>query len=96
MRLCHSLDMRFDRIGSGLILQATCCAPRCDRMYARFLPRKVRTQAAGQHFATAYDWGSLLSMRQLVNEMRCLDAGFCENCQAGKRLTECQGAKATA
>lgn len=91
MKLCHSLDMRYDRIASGSVLQATCCAPRCGRMYARFVPSKVKTAVAGPHYATADDWASLLSMRRLVDELRCRAVGFCESCQAGHPLTECKG-----
>ena len=91
MKLCHSLDMRYDRIGSGLILQATCFAPRCGRMYARLVNSKVKTWVASKHFANADDWATLLSMRRLVDEMRCHAEHFCASCEAGHLLTECQG-----
>lgn len=91
MKLCHALDMRYDRIGSGLILQATCCAPGCGRMYARLVNLKVRTQVAGRHFADADDWASLLTMRRLFDEMRCQADHFCVNCEAGHSLTDCKG-----
>ena len=91
MKLCHPLDQRFDRIGSGLILQATCCAPKCGRMYARLVNSKVKTWVAGKHFADSDDWATLLSMRQLVNEMRCQSDHFCASCEAGHPLTACQG-----
>ena len=96
MRLCHPIDMQFHRIGSGLILQATCCAPGCGRVYARLVHRKVKTVDAGRHFAAADDWASLLTMRRLFEEMRCRDTGFCESCHAGKALTACAGAQAPA
>ena len=91
MKLCHSLDMRYDRIGSGLILQATCCAPQCGRMYARLVNSKVKTWVAGQHFAQSDDWASLLSMRRWVEEVRCRADHFCASCEAGHLLTECRG-----
>lgn len=91
MRLCHPLDMESVRIASGSVLQATCCVPRCGRMYARFVPSKVKTTVAWSRYATSDDWASLLSMRRLVDEMRCRAAGFCESCQAGHSLLECQG-----
>jgi hypothetical protein len=91
MKLCHSLDMRYDRIGSGLILQATCCAPKCGRMYARLVNSKVKTWVAGKHFANADDWATLLTMRKLFDEMRCVSTGFCESCEAGHSLNECRG-----
>ena len=91
MKLCHPIDMRWDRIGSGLILQATCCAPGCGRMYARLVNSKVKTWVAGKHFADADDWATLLSMRQFINEMRCRHEAFCANCEAGHPLTDCRG-----
>ena len=91
MKLCHSLDMRYDRIGSGLILQAVCCAPGCGRMYARLVNSKVKTWVAGKHFANSDDWATLLSMRQLISEMRCQAEQFCTNCEAGHPLTDCRG-----
>lgn len=91
MTLCHPIDMQYCRIGSGLILQATCCAPSCGRMYARLVNSKVRTLVAGKHFSESDDWATLLSMRQLINEMRCHAVQFCPPCEAGHPLTECQG-----
>ena len=107
MKLCHPLDQRFDRIGSGLILQATCCAPKCGRMYARFVPlnQKVYTDSHGRkstffrpktdsvriRYVKSDDWASLLSMRRLFDEMRCQSDHFCASCEAGHLLTDCQG-----
>lgn len=91
MRLCHPIDMRYDRVGSGLLLQATCCAPSCGRMYARLTSTKLRTWAASQYFATVDDWASLLSMRQVFDEMRCQADQFCASCAAGHLLTDCAG-----
>jgi len=91
MRICHPLDQRFDRIGSGLILQATCCAPQCGRTYARLIHAEVKTWAAGTHFATSDDWADLLTMRRLLNEMRCQADHFCSSCVAGHSLNACEG-----
>ena len=91
MKLCHPLDQRFDRIGSGLILQAVCCAPGCGRMYARLVNSKIKTWVAGKHFAHSDDWASLLSMRRVFEEMRCQSDQFCALCEAGHSLTECKG-----
>lgn len=93
MRLCHPLDMRFDKIGSGLILQATCCAPKCGRMYARLVNVKVKTWVAGKHFASSDDWASLLSLRRVFDEMRCQSDHVCVSCEVGHSLTECRGAQ---
>lgn len=60
-------------------------------MYARLVNSKVKTWVAGKHFANADDWATLLSMRQLVNEMRCQAEAFCASCEAGHPLTECKG-----
>lgn len=93
MKLCHPMDMRYDRIGSGLIFQATCCSPGCGRMYARLVSRKAgKAWSAGQLYAKSDDWGSLLSMRRLVDEMRCQADHFCTSCEAGKSLKDCKGA----
>ena len=92
MRLCHNLDMRYDRIGSGLVLQATCCAPSCGRMYARLSPHKIKTWEAGRFYAKSDDWSTLLTMRQLLNEIRCQAEAFCRSCERGESLKQCQGA----
>jgi hypothetical protein len=92
MKICHPLDIEYHRIGSGLILQATCCAPKCGRMYARLIPRKVKAWVVGRELAKADDWADLLTMRRLFDEMRCQADHFCTNCSTGHPLTDCTGA----
>ena len=60
-------------------------------MYARLVNSKVKTWVAGKHFATSDDWATLLSMRQLINEMRCRSDHFCASCETGRPLTACRG-----
>lgn len=91
MKLCHPLDQEYYRIGSGLILQATCAFPGCGRMYARLIHVKLKTVVAGRYFAAADDWASLLSMRRLFDEMRCRDTAFCASCEVGHSLADCRG-----
>lgn len=96
MKLCHPLDMQYCRIGSGLILQATCTVRSCGRMYARLIPSKVKTWVAGRATAQNDDWASLLTMRRLFDEMRCQADHFCKSCEAGHSLMDCNGLKAHA
>lgn len=81
MTLCHPLDMRFDRLASGLVLQATCYLQGCGRMYGRLVPKDTSlTPDVREFYRNRDDWATLLTMRQLIDEMRCTQTTFCEEC----------------
>jgi hypothetical protein len=93
MKLCHPMDMGFDRIGSGTILQASCTVAGCANTYARFVKSDQTKAVLAAAYAESDDWAYLRSLRQVIEEMRCRDTDFCYQCRMGHPLNECEGVK---
>lgn len=91
MRLCHPDDCTLDRTAHGLVVRASCHAPRCLRVYGRLMNAQMAlSDEISRVFLGQDDWAAFSAVQTLLDQMRCHADRFCQPCRKG-RLLSCVG-----